>query len=69
VKIHWPSSWEKQTPYTLFPEDENGDMIMKPIPIASTWEAMENLVRSGKAKSIGVSNFYKIPQLEELLST
>jgi diketogulonate reductase-like aldo/keto reductase len=39
------------------------------VPIALTWTAMEELVDSGKARSIPVSNFYKQPQLEELLST
>ena len=68
-KIHWPSSWAKQTPYTLFPENEDGSPMKNSVPIASTWAAMEDLVESGKARSIGISNFYKQPQLEELLST
>jgi len=66
--IHWPSSWVKQTPYTPFPEDQNGDMITNSIPIASTWKAMEALVASGKVRTIGISNFYKQAQIEELLS-
>jgi len=67
--IHWPSSWAKQTPYTLFPENEDGSPVKNSVPIASTWAAMEDLVESGKARSIGISNFYKQSQLEELLST
>lgn len=68
-KIHWPSSWAKQTPYTLFPENEDGSPMKSSIPIAETWAAMEDLVQSGKVRSIGVSNFYKIPMLEELLAS
>ncbi|KAL2072370.1 hypothetical protein VTL71DRAFT_11713 [Oculimacula yallundae] len=66
--IHWPQSYVKQVPYTLFPEDRNGDPIIVDIPLASTWEAMETLVAAGKARSIGVSNFFQ-PQLEEILQT
>jgi len=58
----------KQTPYNPYPEDSEGNPITVDIPIASTWKAMEDLVAAGKAKSIGVSNFFQ-EQLEELLST
>jgi len=67
-QIHWPQSYEKQTPYTLFPEDGNGNPLVTNVPIASTWQAMEALVTAGKAKSIGVSNFSQA-QLEELITT
>jgi diketogulonate reductase-like aldo/keto reductase len=53
----------------LFPENEDGSPMKKSVPIALTWTAMEELVESGKGRSIGISNFYKQPQLEELLST
>ena len=43
-------------------------MISNLIPISETWVAMEELVRTGKARSIGVSNFSQV-LLEELLST
>jgi len=66
--IHWPKSYVKQTPYTLFPKDENGIPLTVNIPIASTWQAMEALVTEGKVRSIGVSNFDQA-QLEALLST
>ncbi|KAK0119989.1 hypothetical protein ONS95_011410 [Cadophora gregata] len=67
-QIQWPQSYVKQTPYTAFPEDENGNGITTNVPIASTWRAMEALVVAGKAKSIGVSNFSQ-PELEQLLLT
>jgi L-glyceraldehyde reductase len=38
------------------------------IPIGDTWAAMEKLVRAGKIRSIGVSNF-TIEKMEELLKT
>ncbi|KAH9212982.1 NADP-dependent oxidoreductase domain-containing protein [Leptodontidium sp. 2 PMI_412] len=66
--VHWPQSYVKMTPYTLFPEDENGNPMTVDIPIAATWQAMEALVAAGKARSIGVSNFFQ-PQIEELLLT
>ncbi|PVH69975.1 Aldo/keto reductase [Cadophora sp. DSE1049] len=66
--IHWPQSYVKQTPYTAFPVDQNGNTITIDVPIASTWRAMETLVIAGKARSIGVSNFFQ-PELEQLLLT
>ncbi|KAL2063646.1 hypothetical protein VTL71DRAFT_5451 [Oculimacula yallundae] len=66
--IHWPQSYIKQIPYTAFPEDQNGNTITIDVPIASTWRAMEALVIAGKARSIGVSNFFQ-PELEQLLLT
>jgi diketogulonate reductase-like aldo/keto reductase len=67
-KIHWPSSWAKLKPYTLYPENEDGSPMKTSVPIAATWAAIEDFVQSGKVKSIGVSNFYKISQLELLSS-
>lgn len=58
----------KLDPYTLFPEDEEGNDLTKDVPISSTWAAMEELVKAGKARSIGVSNFGQAI-LEELLTT
>lgn len=49
--IHWPSASE-----------ERSETINKR---AETWRAMEEIVRSGKAKAIGVSN-YCVQHLEEM---
>lgn len=38
------------------------------VPISETWKAMEDLVRKGKVRSIGVSNF-TVEKVEELLKT
>jgi diketogulonate reductase-like aldo/keto reductase len=43
--IHWPVSWHTNTR-----EDAQ-------IPLIDTWKAMELLVKQGKVRSIGVSNF------------
>ncbi|KAG4431059.1 hypothetical protein IFR05_013451 [Cadophora sp. M221] len=64
--IHWPQSYVKITPYTLFPEDENGNSMTIDIPLAYIWQAMEAFVATGKARSIGVGSFFQ-PQIEELL--
>lgn len=61
--MHWPFSWEFQGYDNISVLGEK-----KPInvPIIDTWRAMECLVKGGKARSIGVSNF-TIPLLKELL--
>lgn len=38
------------------------------VPIAETWKAMEGLVKKGKVRSIGVSNFTQ-SKIETLLTT
>lgn len=47
--------------------DKNGVQIFAPISIRETWEAMEELVKAGLARSIGVANF-TVPMLIDLLS-
>ena len=56
--IHWPVVWKRGT---LMQDDERAS-------IAECWRAMEGLVRDGKARAIGVSNFTE-PELAALLST
>lgn len=51
----------------LFPVDANGRTIYDNIDFVDTWRAMEELLRSGYVRSIGVSNF-DIPQMERLLA-
>jgi L-glyceraldehyde reductase len=65
--MHWPVAFAKQDPYNPFPTDENGEAITVDIPIVQTWKAMENLVKIGKARSIGVSNFSPT-KLDEILA-
>ncbi|KAI8145454.1 NADP-dependent oxidoreductase domain-containing protein [Fennellomyces sp. T-0311] len=67
--MHWPFAWEFHG-YEFADlrknKDENGYRARVHIPIVDTYRAMEELVKAGVAKSIGVSNF-TIPMLEEIL--
>lgn len=49
------------------PLDKNGILITGKIPIRETWQAMEDLVRTGLARAIGVSNF-TAPMILDILS-
>ncbi|EEB06938.1 glucose 1-dehydrogenase [Schizosaccharomyces japonicus yFS275] len=53
--IHWPISLK--TGDDLVPKDKDGNTITVEIPLEDTWKAMEGLVKSGKVKNIGISNF------------
>ncbi|KAJ5794285.1 Short-chain dehydrogenase/reductase SDR [Penicillium paradoxum] len=54
--MHWPVAWKRGE--DLFPK-ENGNPIMENIDIVDTYKAMEQLLKDGKTKAIGVSNFDK----------
>lgn len=62
--IHWGLA---TAPGAKEPLDENGMLITERTPIRETWEAMQELVREGLVKAIGVSNF-TTPMLTDLLS-
>lgn len=47
--------------------DENGFLITEKISVRETWEAMEELVKAGLVKAIGVANF-TAPMIIDLLS-
>jgi diketogulonate reductase-like aldo/keto reductase len=51
----------------LEPLDVNGVLVTEKISIRETWEAMEELVKLGLVKAIGVSNF-TTPMLVDLLT-
>ncbi len=63
--IHWGLAFK--TGDNLRPNDKNGLPITDAISIRETWEAMENLVKKGLVKSIGVANFTTV-QLVDLLT-
>lgn len=63
--IHWPFSFEADSEGNSR-LDENGVAVIKPVALAETWSALEELVRLDKVRSIGVSNF-TISHLQELL--
>jgi len=63
--MHWPVAFPKSS--SPFPTDpESGLIQIADVPVAATWKVMESLVKKGKAKSIGVSNFTK-EKLEALI--
>ena len=41
----------------LHPRDENGRNLYSDVNFVDTWKAMEDCVKSGLTRSIGVSNF------------
>lgn len=43
----------------VFPEDENGLMAMGDTHYLDTWLALEKVLKTGKVKAIGLSNFTK----------
>ncbi len=50
-----------------YPFDANGKVMLDKVSIQSTWKAMEELVKKGLVKSIGVANF-NAPMLADLLT-
>ncbi|KAF9935612.1 NAD(P)H-dependent D-xylose reductase (XR) [Mortierella antarctica] len=54
--IHFPISL-KFVPFEERYPPEWGKNELDPVPVHETWAAMEELVRSGKVRDIGVSNF------------
>lgn len=50
-----------------FPVDENGRRLAADIDYIDTWKAMEDLVKTGKVRSLGVSNFNS-EQLDRIIS-
>ncbi|MFH1291731.1 MAG: aldo/keto reductase [bacterium] len=65
--IHWAitisNNLEKEQ------RDENEILITNNIPIRETWEAMEELVKTGLVRSIGVANFNAVMLLDLLSYT
>jgi D-xylose reductase len=72
--IHFPIAlayvpFEKRYPPGWFHEPESPQSHMEParVPISETWQAMEDLVRAGLVRNIGVCNF-NVSLLRDLLS-
>jgi D-xylose reductase len=72
--IHFPISlafvpFEKRYPpeWVFDPEAESPRMVSAPVPLQETWGAMEELVRAGLVRHIGVCNF-GVSLLRDLLS-
>jgi len=62
--IHWPVALKKGV---LFAQTSDEMVSLADVPIAETWQGMEEALHSGLAKHIGVSNF-GIKTLKNLLS-
>ncbi|RJE23382.1 aldehyde reductase [Aspergillus sclerotialis] len=66
--MHWPVAFE-HTNETLTPIDPVTKRFrLANVPVEDTWAAMEKLVKKGKIRSIGVSNF-TVETLEKLLKS
>ncbi|PNF24354.1 1,5-anhydro-D-fructose reductase, partial [Cryptotermes secundus] len=53
--MHWPFAFKEGE--VLMPKDENGQLIPSDVDYVDTWKEMEECVKSGLTKSIGLSNF------------
>jgi len=61
--IHWPIVFRRGV---SSPKNHDDLLPLSEIAIADTWGAMEKLVKAGKVKSIGVSNF-SVQKLQDLV--
>ncbi|KAH8110038.1 Aldo/keto reductase [Phellopilus nigrolimitatus] len=67
--VHWPVPLNPNGNHPSFPTLPDGTRdVDYSWSIADTWKQMEELVKKGKVKSIGVSNFSE-KKLEEILPT
>ncbi|XP_053631534.1 aldo-keto reductase family 1 member B1 isoform X2 [Cherax quadricarinatus] len=62
--IHWPTGFKEGG--DILPADSTGKRLYSDVDYVETWEAMEECVKLGLTRSIGVSNFNK-NQLERVL--
>lgn len=53
--MHWPVAFKRGD--DPFPSNKDGKLVTDNIDYLDTYRAMEGLVKSGKAKAIGISNF------------
>ncbi|EMC94925.1 hypothetical protein BAUCODRAFT_518265 [Baudoinia panamericana UAMH 10762] len=65
--MHWPVPMNPNGNHPLFPKLEDGSRDLdKEWSHIQTWKELEKLLKTGKTKAIGVSN-YSVPFLKELL--
>lgn len=62
--MHYPCTFKRGA--DRFPRDAEGRMIPGETTFVDTWRAMEDVIKTGKVKAIGVSNFSK-GEIETLL--
>ncbi|RNA34194.1 aldose reductase-like [Brachionus plicatilis] len=64
--VHWPMGFSENLGMGPFPKDEQGNRLYSDVHYLETYRALEEFLKEGKAKSIGVSNF-NIKQLQDVL--
>lgn len=64
--IHWPVAYRGNSK-ELWPLDDKGNLMASDEDFCDTWREMEECVRLGLAKSIGLSNFNS-QQIDRILS-
>lgn len=62
--MHWPSAFKSGD--KMFPKDKNGKAETSSTSYVDTWKAMEKLVKTGKTRAIGISNFSRA-EVEQIL--
>ncbi|XP_034107324.1 aldo-keto reductase family 1 member B1 isoform X1 [Drosophila nasuta] len=55
--MHMPVGYKYINEETLLPKDEDGALLLSDVDYVDTYKAMEQLVKSGLVRSLGVSNF------------
>ena len=60
-QVRYPAGW------FFDPDSQPPKMELDPVPIRETWEAMQELVKSGTVRQIGVSNF-NVSLIRDVLS-
>jgi len=63
--IHWPMGYKEGG--GLFETDANGKQLYSDVDYVNTWKQMEECVKQGLTKSIGISNFNS-KQMERILA-
>jgi len=63
--VHWPVAHK---PGVVFPETPDGFLSLDEAPLSETWKGMEEAVRAGLCRHIGVSNF-SVAKIEDLLAS
>lgn len=67
--MHWPVPMNPNGNHPLFPKHEDGSRDLdSEWSFVDTWKHMEKVLKSGKVKAIGVSNF-SVPFLKKLLES
>ncbi|KAG1729571.1 NADP-dependent oxidoreductase domain-containing protein [Suillus lakei] len=67
--VHWPVAMNPNGNHPIMPKRPNGDMdIDESWDLRDTWKGMEAMVKKGKVKAIGASNFSQM-MLEKILPT